>query len=189
MKGRGRPRGFCTDEALCAAERLFAERGYEAVSVADLCAAMGIKPPSFYAAFGSKADLFARVVEGYAAGRGGGVLRGAMASEPDPRLGISTMLTAAADAYATGALGCLVMEAGTGDGAAACEAARIRTQEAIKDYAGEEAAGLVLIALAGLSSAARNGSSRDDLRSFAAIVSNGIIQRTCGDSRTREPRQ
>lgn len=37
---------------------LFWERGFASVSTADLTAAMGIRPASLYAAFGSKADLY-----------------------------------------------------------------------------------------------------------------------------------
>jgi TetR/AcrR family transcriptional repressor for divergent bdcA len=33
--------------------------------VADLTDALGIKPPSFYGAFGSKAGLYGRVIERY----------------------------------------------------------------------------------------------------------------------------
>ena len=37
---------------------LFWERGYPSVSIADLTEAIGIRPASLYAAFGSKADLY-----------------------------------------------------------------------------------------------------------------------------------
>ena len=184
---RGRPRAFCIDAAMDAGEALFAERGYEAVSVAELCAAMGIKPPSFYAAFGSKAALFARVVGRYAEGRGGAVLRDAMRAEPDPRRGVPAMLAAAADAYAAGSLGCLVMEGarGTDEAAAgeACDAARAATRAAIRDYVApatdepEMAASLIATALTGLSGAARGGADRDELRAFAELAGEGIAAR------------
>ena len=41
---------------------LFHERGYDAVGVAELSQATGVKPPSLYAAFGSKQGLFERAV-------------------------------------------------------------------------------------------------------------------------------
>ncbi|MBI6884985.1 TetR/AcrR family transcriptional regulator [Pseudomonas putida] len=62
---KGRPRGFDRDEALKRALEVFWERGYEPASVAELCSAMGIKPPSLYAAFGNKAKLFLEAVNYY----------------------------------------------------------------------------------------------------------------------------
>jgi len=44
------------------AQRLFHSRGYDAVSVADLTKEIGINPPSFYAAFGSKLGLYTQVL-------------------------------------------------------------------------------------------------------------------------------
>jgi AcrR family transcriptional regulator len=64
----GRPRGFDEDAALEAAMRLFWEQGYDATGVADLTKAMGITPPSLYAAFGGKEELFRRAVDRYVAG-------------------------------------------------------------------------------------------------------------------------
>ena len=55
---RGRPRAFDRDQALETALELFWRQGYEGTSVADLTAALGIKPPSLYAAFGSKEGLY-----------------------------------------------------------------------------------------------------------------------------------
>ena len=60
---RGRPRRFDPDAAVATAQQLFHARGYDAVSVADLTEALGINPPSFYAAFGSKAGLYARILD------------------------------------------------------------------------------------------------------------------------------
>lgn len=64
----GRPRGFDEDSALDAAMRLFWEQGYDATGIADLTKAMGITPPSLYAAFGSKEELFRRAVDRYVQG-------------------------------------------------------------------------------------------------------------------------
>jgi AcrR family transcriptional regulator len=61
----GRPRGFDRDAALQIALQLFWRHGYEGVSVSDLTRAIGIAPPSLYAAFGSKADLYREVLELY----------------------------------------------------------------------------------------------------------------------------
>jgi len=65
---KGRPRSFDTDEALDLALNVFWRQGYEGTSVADLTEAMGINPPSLYAAFGSKEELFRKAVERYASG-------------------------------------------------------------------------------------------------------------------------
>jgi len=62
----GRPRSFDRETALLAATRLFRERGYDGATLAELQHAMGgISPPSLYAAFGSKEELFKEAVAGY----------------------------------------------------------------------------------------------------------------------------
>lgn len=61
----GRSREFDINEALRIAADLFWRKGYDGASVSDMTAAMGINPPSFYAAFGNKEDLFRRIVEHY----------------------------------------------------------------------------------------------------------------------------
>lgn len=67
-KKRGRPRLFDRDKALDDALLLFRERGYEGTTLPDLLDVMGgITPPSFYAAFGSKEQLFRLAVERYQA--------------------------------------------------------------------------------------------------------------------------
>jgi AcrR family transcriptional regulator len=62
---KGRPREFCTDQALAAALGVFWSKGYEGASMADLTAAMGITKPSLYAAFGNKESLFHKALDLY----------------------------------------------------------------------------------------------------------------------------
>jgi AcrR family transcriptional regulator len=67
----GQPRSFDRGKALLAAMRVFRERGYDGATLADLQAAMGgITPPSLYAAFGSKEELFKEAVSLYVASTG-----------------------------------------------------------------------------------------------------------------------
>ena len=63
----GRPRQFDIDKAVESALFLFIEKGYEGATFAELISAMKISPPSFYAAFGSKEQLFHRALELYVA--------------------------------------------------------------------------------------------------------------------------
>ncbi|MGH8081215.1 MAG: TetR/AcrR family transcriptional regulator [Lysobacter sp.] len=62
---RGRPRAFDREQALETAMLLFWRQGFEATSLSDLTAAMGIAPPSLYAAFGSKEQLFREALQRY----------------------------------------------------------------------------------------------------------------------------
>jgi AcrR family transcriptional regulator len=61
----GRPREFDMEKALDKALDVFWRNGYEAASIADLTAAMGINPPSLYAAFGNKEGLFRKALDRY----------------------------------------------------------------------------------------------------------------------------
>jgi AcrR family transcriptional regulator len=69
-KRRGRPREFDQEKALDCALELFWRQGYEGTSIADLTVAMGITPPSLYAAFGSKEQLYYEVLQRYRANVG-----------------------------------------------------------------------------------------------------------------------
>ena len=62
---RGRPREFDRELALRNALRLFWEQGYMQTTMSQLCRAMGIKSPSLYCAFGSKAELFLEALAFY----------------------------------------------------------------------------------------------------------------------------
>lgn len=64
-KKRGRPLSFDREAALQQAMLLFWEHGYEATSLNDLTAAMGVTPSSIYTAFGDKKSLFLEAVDRY----------------------------------------------------------------------------------------------------------------------------
>jgi AcrR family transcriptional regulator len=61
----GRPREFDVDQALDRALDVFWRNGYEGTSISDLTAAMRINPPSLYAAFGNKAELYRKALDRY----------------------------------------------------------------------------------------------------------------------------
>ncbi len=61
----GRPRTFDTEQALERALEVFWRKGYEGASLCDLTEAMGINPPSLYAAFGNKEGLFLQALDRY----------------------------------------------------------------------------------------------------------------------------
>lgn len=96
QRGRGRPRGFDQEAALERAMLLFWERGYEATSLDELSAAMGISPSSLYATFGGKEQLFRAAVDRYLA-RGGGNMGCVFAAEPTARGGVQRLLETAAN--------------------------------------------------------------------------------------------
>jgi AcrR family transcriptional regulator len=89
---------------------LFWSRGYDAISMADLRAELGITQASLYAAFGSKEQLFREAVDLYRRTVGFSTTN-ALAIDSSAREAIHAMLQAAADAFsAPGAPGgCLLI--------------------------------------------------------------------------------
>ena len=88
---RGRPRSFDRDAALGAAMEVFWKKGYEATSIHDLTDAMGINPPSLYAAFGDKERLYLAALERYQQWRREQVGR-TLDDEPTARAAIERLL-------------------------------------------------------------------------------------------------
>ena len=113
----GRPRAFDVNEALDRALDVFWRKGYEGASICDLTAAMGINPPSLYAAFGNKEELFRKALDRYVEMHDE-FLREAL-GRPKARDGIAALLNKTADALTNKSTppGCLLVQgiAGAGD--------------------------------------------------------------------------
>jgi AcrR family transcriptional regulator len=106
----GRPRSFDRDVALKRVMEMFWERGYEAVSLADVAAELGLSKPSIYAAFTSKEALFREAIELYTRTEGSATTQ-ALAKEPTARAAIEAMLRHNARNYTTPGRprGCMVV--------------------------------------------------------------------------------
>lgn len=130
MARTGRPRGFSRDEAVERAMHLFWQHGYEATSLARLREAMGgISSASFYAAFGSKEQLFRETLALYAE-KHGGCLASLFDAEAAPRQAIEQALRASvAMQTAPGhPLGCLVCSS-----TASCSPEAVDVQQFVAD--------------------------------------------------------
>lgn len=68
IKKKGRPLSFDRQDALQKAMLLFWQHGYEATSLNDITAALGVKPSSVYSAFGDKKGLFLDAIGLYLSG-------------------------------------------------------------------------------------------------------------------------
>lgn len=183
---RGRPRSFDRDEALRRATEVFWERGYETASISELTTAMGIRPPSLYAAFGDKRALFDEVVAGYQAVNEPVVVEAFAA--PTAREGMERLLHRLADDYTDPSHppGCLVISAavnvadhGVRDSlradrnankAAIAEriAEDVRTGLLPDDVDPRELATFYAAVVQGMSTQACDGASREQLHGIAA---------------------
>lgn len=109
-RAKGRPRTFDRGAALEKALAVFWSKGFAPATIAELCAAMGINPPSLYAAFGNKAQLFMEAV-GHYEHMFWDATWDRMGSEPDVRVAISDFFEAAAGILTTpdAPCGCVVV--------------------------------------------------------------------------------
>jgi TetR/AcrR family transcriptional regulator, repressor for divergent bdcA len=186
MERRRRP-AFDREKGVEIALELFHERGYDAVSVADLTGAIGVVPPSLYAAYGSKAELFDRAMRLYVS-RDMLPMERILAPGRDPAEALTELLVEAARHYTRDATrrGCMVTEGMRADDATARRMA-IELAEpgsaAIRAYVtrhypegARRITDFVLLTLRGLSSLACLGRSGNDLAACARIAGSGLSQ-------------
>jgi TetR/AcrR family transcriptional repressor for divergent bdcA len=186
-RSRGRPRRFDPEQAVATAQRLFHERGYDGVTVADLTEVLGINPPSFYAAFGSKAVLYARALCRYTGSEGVPLAEILRPGRPVAEA-LSAVLEESARRYSANpaAAGCLVIEGARCNDPDARNAARVLTaaaEDTIRCFIAAthpEVAGrladYIVTLMIGLSTMAREGHSIDRLLATARLASPGIEQ-------------
>ena len=186
----GRPISFDRDAALRKAMLLFWRHGYESTSLSELTAALGVTPPSIYAAFGDKKGLFLEAVDLY--------LSGPVTSESiieqatTAREAAERLLEAAATGFTgtTTPAGCLLASSAISCSAAAADvqaelAARRRgierllKQRIARDITSGELhgetdadalAGHVMAVIQGMSTLARDGAPRKKLVRVASTA-------------------
>ncbi|MDX6805507.1 TetR/AcrR family transcriptional regulator [Terrihabitans rhizophilus] len=203
----GRPRSFDTDTALAAAMGVFWRRGYEGASLAELTKAMGINPPSLYAAFGNKEQLFRAALDRYGERRSeffAWVLEAPTAREVLERIFRGTAESSTTPGEPRG---CLVVQSGTAcstaDDSVAKEivARRRGIEEAVtarfqraKDE-GDLAPDVCPVALAryvsavvqGIALLAANGAEREELQQVAEIAIRTLpAGQSASDSRSAQ---
>ncbi len=183
-----RPRTFDLDTAIDQALQVFWQKGYEGTSLTDLTEAIGINRPSLYSAFGSKEELFQRVVARYVTKQGAPIMTALEA--PTGRLAVERLLRFYADAAGDPSkpAGCLLVQ-----GALACSdesqsvrqalvearaegeallRARLKRAKAEGDLSADaspaELARFVWTVCHGMSVQAAGGATRSELRKVAA---------------------
>jgi AcrR family transcriptional regulator len=185
----GRPRAFDADAALDQAMEVFWRHGYEGATIAQLTEAMGINPPSLYAAFGSKEGLLKAALDRYSAKRACWMEE--ILSAPTAREVAERMLIGTADTQTDPANppGCLLVQGGLACGTGSenvpfeLAARRAQTEDQLRDRfvrakaegdlketADPAALARYLSAVnAGMGVMASSGADREALRQVAAV--------------------
>jgi AcrR family transcriptional regulator len=99
LSRRGRPPTFDRDAALDAAMTLFWRHGYDGASMAMLTKATGVSPPTLYAAFGPKEELYRQALDHYLRQEGRARAR-LLKDEPSAQRAVAAYLRDAAACYA-----------------------------------------------------------------------------------------
>lgn len=174
--------------------QLFWDRGYDNTSLADLTRAMGLNPPSLYAAFGSKAQLFLEAVDLYGRTDGAGIWDG-LETAPTAKAAVHDLLRRTAENFTQRGepRGCMVVLSApqmAGGDTEVCDALKVRRlekQAALEQRfergvaEGDMPAGIDCPAIAayvaslqhGMSIEARDGATRETLLAIAECAVAG----------------
>ena len=185
----GRPREFDMETALDEAMEVFWRHGYEGATVAELTGAMGINPPSLYAAFGSKEGLLKAALDRYSQKRD--VFMCEVLGAPTAREAVERMLLRLADLQTDpqNPPGCLLVAGGLACGAGAenvpfeLALRRAQSEEQLRrrfvrakdegDLAADAdpaaLARFLSAVIAGMGVLASSGANRDELREIARV--------------------
>ncbi|ATI79939.1 TetR/AcrR family transcriptional regulator [Sphingobium yanoikuyae] len=187
LPARKRRPAFDREMGVRIAQELFHERGYDAVSIADLTAALSIVPPSLYAAYGSKAELFERAMQFYVSKEAMPIHKVLIPGKA-PAEALTDLLVQAAVHYTRHETrrGCMVTEGMRADDPVAREMATKLAEpasELIRNYVAQHApdrateiTDYILLTLRGLSSFACLGRSTEKLVGCARMAGNSLDQ-------------
>jgi AcrR family transcriptional regulator len=200
---RGRPRSFEPESALDRAIPVFWTKGFDATSLDDLGAAMGIGRPSIYNTFGDKETLFVRCLERYRETVAMQPLRAAAAADTieqaisDFLFGVARYLTAdgCPGGCLIGSVGAIVDAPQIRESvresieATARELRRLLAEavqagELPEDFAVERAGRRAVNAMLSMSARARLGASPEELREDAADALVGVFAGSRGNDST-----
>lgn len=190
VRKAGRPLSFDRDAALRKAMLLFWRHGYEATSLNDLTSAMGVTPPSVYAAFGNKKALFLEavglyiappssptdIIDGAASARDAAfaLMSGAAQAFTDPATPPGCMLATSAISVSAAAADVQAELATIRNGVEAHLGARIERAmadgELSADLDADALAGHTTAVIQGMSTLARDGATREKLLRVVATA-------------------
>ena len=181
----GRPRAFDADKALDRALQVFWRKGYEGSSLTELTRAMGINPPSLYAAFGNKEALFRRALDRYSE-KAAACMRDCL-NAPTAREAVEKLLRETADHLSDPHTphGCLLVQ-----GALSCgeEADPVRQELAARRRA-TEAALRERFKRAKVEGDLAAGADPASLARFIATVTQGMAVQAAGGASRKDLRQ
>ncbi len=195
---RGRPRKFDEDQTLDRIMQVFWQNGYAATSLDDITGATGLNRPSLYAAFGSKKDMFLKIIDRFVE-RMEDYLRKAGRTTHGLKPRLTAILNAAIELYtgqtpmSGGSFGCLAISTlppvAIGDpdfrnllaqvtrrmDLGFADLLRQEMQTDVSLASAEDTAQQLSLLLHGLSVRARAGESPDELKRIAAGAVDKLV--------------